>query len=443
MASSDAVVMTDCPTAELRCWHTNANSLNTKKLKELRLIIHQSELDIIFITETKWDEKTTAKINGYEHFSKACDKNGGGVCIYVRDNKKISGWKMEPMACVCLFEDAKHECKHKDVEQIWCLLTIKEDYKILLGCIYRPGNLTPAIIQQITDEKINKIIEKTGDLVKDKKINGIILAGDFNYPEIVWKKMYDKVIEPTTSTEREFVKAINKSGLHQNINFKTSIETLNNDSLDLVFTDTAVEAEQDKFLGDSFLNNHIGIFWKYKVQYTFERENDAEFLDYYKPWLNRRYEKFNKFAKMYNQFCKHTEGVLQDFKLQHGSKFKPEKISEKWYWFDDRLYCLQEKQSGQPTYECRFKGCTASFSLQNGNDIDENTHKRAHKDGCEKRKDQEKGLKNKDCTYFELKSIVHKLNLFNCYFLLNRSPFNSDKKGRKWKRIPCFKRREL
>jgi hypothetical protein len=275
-----------------------------------------------------------------------------------------------------------------------------------LGCIYRPPDKKT---DPGRDKQIHDIIRRTGVLVEQKKINGIILAGDFNYRDIKWKYSENRDrIEPTNdASKNEFVKAINDSNLYQNIHFKTFIETLNNDTLDLVFTDKKVSDKQDKILGDKLLSMHIGICWKYEIQpHMIERESDAEFLDRYQPWLNNntnRYEKFNTFYKKYNTICQFVEGVCKDFgELPSCPKFKPEKINGERYWFDDRLYCLQEKQPGQPTYKCRFKSCKASFCLENGNDINESTHNREHKDGCKKRSKEKEGLENKECTYFEL-----------------------------------------
>jgi len=62
-------------TKSLKCWYTNACSLNEEKLDELRLLIAQPDLapDIIFITET-WFKKETEQVEidlqGYKCFRK-------------------------------------------------------------------------------------------------------------------------------------------------------------------------------------------------------------------------------------------------------------------------------------------------------------------------------------------------------------------------------------
>ena len=69
---------------ELRYMYLNATSLNKKKLKELELI--STKLDIIFITETWFNEKSICKIDNYINYNRnRKKKRGGGVCIYAKE----------------------------------------------------------------------------------------------------------------------------------------------------------------------------------------------------------------------------------------------------------------------------------------------------------------------------------------------------------------------
>lgn len=62
----------------------NATSLNSKKRKELEIV--GSNSDIIFVTETWFNEKSVTNIRDYVfHHRNRRGKKGGGVCIYVKD----------------------------------------------------------------------------------------------------------------------------------------------------------------------------------------------------------------------------------------------------------------------------------------------------------------------------------------------------------------------
>jgi len=79
MASSSSDQENSTSFEGLKCWYTNACSLNEEKLDELRLVIAQSAPDIIFITETwfkpeKWETYGTKQeeinLEGYICFRK-------------------------------------------------------------------------------------------------------------------------------------------------------------------------------------------------------------------------------------------------------------------------------------------------------------------------------------------------------------------------------------
>ena len=77
--------------ASLKCWYTNATSLNAEKLDELRVICADKEPDIIFITETWYDSLSIIHIKRYECFRKdRGDRTGGGVCIYAKTTGLLS-----------------------------------------------------------------------------------------------------------------------------------------------------------------------------------------------------------------------------------------------------------------------------------------------------------------------------------------------------------------
>jgi len=134
----------------LNCWYTNPTGL-TNKLDELTLLVYQSAPDIIFITETWFNDETPTnetELDGYICLRRDRIKtvtNGGGVCIYVRIHGEQS------------------------------FLNDTKIYKIasetfLLGCVYR----TIMKNTEDKDSRDEKKYLKDQNNIRDKAINEII-----------------------------------------------------------------------------------------------------------------------------------------------------------------------------------------------------------------------------------------------------------------------------
>ena len=52
----------------LSCWYTNATSLNTGKLNDLRAECIDTDYDIRFVTETWFNQESVVNIDGYDCF---------------------------------------------------------------------------------------------------------------------------------------------------------------------------------------------------------------------------------------------------------------------------------------------------------------------------------------------------------------------------------------
>jgi len=163
-------------------------------------------------------------------------------------------------------------------------------------------------------------ILKTGRLVKINKIDGMILAGDFNFPGIIWEKseINDRIVpwkvddKKTTGT---FIEVVNESGLYQNINFKTYINSLDSNTLDLVFTDRVCsEVVQDWFLGKP-INGHIGISWKYRIPFKIYKSNQRT-----EDWINENEDLLSIREKMYASFKKMT--IAYDDLCKYSAEYK-------------------------------------------------------------------------------------------------------------------------
>jgi hypothetical protein len=96
---------------------------------------------------------------------------GGGVCIYVRNDLKSN-------------EILNKKLTNLSIEQIWCIIDTGREH-ILIGCIYRPGTIRKNGItlnkqdHDTRDRNIEKSIAEAYNLTQTKKVNGVIIAGDF------------------------------------------------------------------------------------------------------------------------------------------------------------------------------------------------------------------------------------------------------------------------
>ena len=252
----------------LKCWYTNATSLNQDKLDELRVMCADAGPDIIFISETWFNSGSIIHIEGYECFRRdRGDGNGGGVCIYGKNSSSL------------IFRVLDYEqFRVKGIEQVWLAVDTGVE-SILLGCIYRPeflkrnGVVCDRVVHKKRDDEINKSINLAGSLVNGKKkFQGVILAGDLNYNEIEWDQSLVPVVTKLSEPADEFIRTLNSSFLTQHVYFKTFQKkhrelTYMTNTLDLVITDgreRIVAMEQGRLLGDAE-SGHVSISWSYQL----------------------------------------------------------------------------------------------------------------------------------------------------------------------------------
>ena len=143
------------------------------KRQELVHIFKIENPDIVLLNELL-PKKTTfdvqpAEINfeGYDCFSNCFEssiRNPRGVAIYVKRSLNA-----QP---VILNEDqivAK--------ETVWAEIKLKDDEKLLIGCIYRPPSNTK--------QENAKLYSTILDLIGNK--SHVLVAGDFNQPDVNWE----------------------------------------------------------------------------------------------------------------------------------------------------------------------------------------------------------------------------------------------------------------
>ena len=104
--------------------HLNARSL-LPKISELKLITARSKAAVISITESWLDSSVTnteIDIEGYNVIRKDRNRNGGGVCVYIRDDLAFS---------------ARSDLQTED-ETLWFELLLPKTMPIIKGTCYRP-----------------------------------------------------------------------------------------------------------------------------------------------------------------------------------------------------------------------------------------------------------------------------------------------------------------
>lgn len=133
-------------------------------MAELSCIIANSNPHIMFFTETWYNEMNIQSISKYKVFFKnrTCSSHGD-VCISVD-------------SVIESYENFENEFHNDSIEQIWCTIKCRKE-KFLLGCIYRPPNST-------NNKPIFEPFNKARSMLDSKIVDGIIICGDFNFPNI-------------------------------------------------------------------------------------------------------------------------------------------------------------------------------------------------------------------------------------------------------------------
>ena len=106
--------------------HQNVRSL-LSKIDELRILIADLNNNIHFLTLSEiWRDILDSEINidGYRLFRKDCNRNGGGVVIYVRDDLNV----VERLDIT------------DSIETLWVHISLPHSRGFLLGTFYRPPN---------------------------------------------------------------------------------------------------------------------------------------------------------------------------------------------------------------------------------------------------------------------------------------------------------------
>ncbi|KAJ8033370.1 hypothetical protein HOLleu_23586 [Holothuria leucospilota] len=207
------------------------------KRGELELTFNRINPDIIFITESL--PKTSRfsvqvselGISGYQLFTNDDPKRG--VCVYVK----------ETLTCHQL---RKFTSDSKDTEVIWIEFELTGSNKLLLGCIYRSPNST--------DEQNLKLNHEITQGVSRKCFSHILIAGDFNCPEIDWGNCL------SSKDYKHMPSLFLEKATHHRGDQQANI-------LDLIFTNEEDMIDKVEFLSPLEKSHHSGLSFTYNCYY--------------------------------------------------------------------------------------------------------------------------------------------------------------------------------
>lgn len=217
------------------------------KLDEFKISIQNDDPSIILVTETWLNNKipdNMVYIPGYTLYRKDRGSDGGGVCIYIRNN--IAGHT------VTSYVSAKFNTVGP-VESLWLEVSISK-IKFLVACIYRQKQSTSV-------EQNQQLLQTLESAISSK--NSVYILGDFNYPEINWENL---TVSPNNQCSLDFLESYKTHSGEQVITFPTRIRNNQISLLDLFIVNdkkNIFDIQENPPLGRS---DHIVITAKSQLQ---------------------------------------------------------------------------------------------------------------------------------------------------------------------------------
>ncbi len=182
--------------------YTNADTL-TNKMAELKCRVDHLNPDIILITETKPKNcrypvtQQEIDITGYEqHSTNLSNKIGRGTIIYTSNRLNAR----------MVTTDTQY------VESTWIKIKLRGEESLLVGCVYRSPQSTPA-----NNKQLRNLIKEVS---KDNPTH-LLMVGDFNYSGIDWNSNTTIGEDTTTNEDYQFLETIRDSYLFQHVTENT------------------------------------------------------------------------------------------------------------------------------------------------------------------------------------------------------------------------------
>lgn len=187
----------------------NCRSLKNK-VYEFDTLIRISQPDVVFGTEYWLDEHISDNEvfpTGYTAYRKDRNTHGGGVFILIRD-----GIPTVPI-----------QGADNNSESVWCRITFSQGNGLVLGSFYRPPGNSSVLPLFSLSKTISALSSEP-----------IMLAGDFNMPNVEWCNF--RPVENSRSTlHSAFFELTRVYDLFQFVQFPTRLGSASDSVLDLLF----------------------------------------------------------------------------------------------------------------------------------------------------------------------------------------------------------------
>ncbi|XP_045107676.1 uncharacterized protein LOC123515047 [Portunus trituberculatus] len=154
-SKSDSKIYESFNNKGLHIIHINSRSL-MNKLEEVRLLALKTNAAVMCISETWLDDSVTnneIEISGYQVIRKDRNRNGGGVCMYIKS---------------CLTFNQRNDIDTDGLEVIWCEVLLPKTRPIIVGCCYRPPQQNNFL--DLLEENVTKFSQE----------DEVIIQGDMN-----------------------------------------------------------------------------------------------------------------------------------------------------------------------------------------------------------------------------------------------------------------------
>jgi len=210
--------------------HINIRSL-TSKLSELRTFAQNTSASVIGISETWLDSSFTdseIKIEGYTVLRADRNREGGGVCLYIKNN---------------LAFNCRPDLNDENVEALWIELLLPRTKPIIIGVCYRPPK----------DNDFLDRFEKIISLIRSDC--EVMVLGDFNI-NILANKSY--------SLLKKYLDMLNMFYLKHLISEPTRISSTCSSAIDHIFCNNTNKISQSGTINIG-LSDHLLIYCTRKV----------------------------------------------------------------------------------------------------------------------------------------------------------------------------------
>ena len=257
--------------------YTNADQFPSKR-DELSLLIANDPLDVILLTETIPKAQklplTAARIalpgfTLYTNFDPDIPNLGSsgirGISIHLAEHL---------LASEVTIPDTNFN------EQLWVNVRLQSNEQILIGCLYR----NPSADAHTSTSDLCAILRA----VTEPNPTYLLIAGDFNYPELIWPACSS--LEHLSTHARKFLNTTQDCYLHQHVSQPTRYRASEQPhTLDLVFTNEEEMINSVSYLPSLANSDHICLRMDIKCYATMAQTDTSK--------LNVNKGNYNKFRE--------------------------------------------------------------------------------------------------------------------------------------------------